>query len=213
MSKAAASAAAKAAAAAKADVIKLYDFEFTPPWPGKYKLETLAEGTETVVRFDSGQAVIFYDQKTLKDTVGTLKTSDPLNYQKFAAVFAGAPIDSNYDMYKQVYNAAPSAVSPLMDAGDSQREHTLMLWKVAFGPDLYTDAFHSFDWGTVKGFQFGEPMGGKPVAVRAFDDRNRQFRFIFVVTGGAGAVAGATITQGQIDTAVKSLKPVPFEDR
>jgi hypothetical protein len=211
LSKAAASAAAKVAAAAKNDLIKLYQFEFTPPWPGKYKIEPTL--TQTTLRFDSGQALVFYDPDTQKDTVGSLKTSDPLSFQKFAAVFAGAPIESNYDMYKRVYEAAPGLVSPLMDAGESQREHTLMLWKVAFGPDLWTDTFRSFDWGTVKGFQFGEPAGGKPVAVRAYDDRNRQFRFIFAVIGGPGSVPGAQITQEQIDTAVKTLKPVPFNDR
>jgi hypothetical protein len=192
----------------KIDQIKLYEFEFNAPWPGKFKIEPAL--TQTALHFDSGRALVFFDPETQKDTVGALKSSDPLNYQKFAAVFAGAPIDTNYGLYQQVYNAAPTSVSPLMNAGDAQREHTLMLWKLAFGPDLSADnTFHSFDWGIIRGFQFGEPAGGHPVAVRAFDDRNRQFRFIFVVTGGSGA----QITQDQIDSAVRSLKPVPFAER
>jgi hypothetical protein len=98
----------------------------------------------------------------------------------------------------------------LMNGADAQREHTLLIWKLAFGADLIPDdAFHSFEYGTIKGFQFGAPVNGRPVAVRAFDDRNRQFRYIFVVNGGSNAL----ITQEQIDSAVRSLKPVPFLER
>ncbi len=192
----------------KIDQIKLYNFQFNAPWPGKYKsVETL---THSTVRFDSGQVLVFCDPDTQKDTVGSLKKSDPLEYQKFAAVFAGAPVDSNFSLYQQVYGAAPSVISPLMNPGDAQREHTLLGWKLAFGPDLDAGgAFRSFDWGTVKGFQFGDPAQGRPVAVRAFDDRDRQFRFIFLVSGGSSAA----ITQDQINSAVSSLKPVPFLDR
>lgn len=192
----------------KIDQIRLYTYQFNAPWPGKYKAEEHV--THTVVRFDSGQVLVFYDPDTQKDTIGTLKTADPANYQKFAAVFSGAPIESNYSLYQQVYSAAPSQLSPFMNGSDAQREHTLLIWKLAFGADLIPDgAFHSFDWGTVKGFQFGDPTNGRPVAVRAFDDRNRQFRYIFIVSGGSSA----QITQDQIDSAVRSLKLIPFKDR
>lgn len=196
------------APAGKIDQLKFYEFEFNSPWPGKNKAEPHL--THTAVRFDSGQTLLFYDPTTQKDTIGTLKTADPANYQKFAAVFSGAPIDSNYSLYQQVYTAAPASLSPFMNGADAQREHTLLMWKLAFGPDLYAGGvFHSFDWGTIKGFQFGDPSSGHPVAVRAFDDRNRQFRYIFI----PGATTDAAITQGQIDSAVRSLKPVPFEER
>jgi hypothetical protein len=192
----------------KIDQLKFYNFQFNAPWPGKNKSEE--HSAFTAVKFDSGQVVVFYDPDTQKDTIGTLKTADPANYQKFAAVFSGAPIDSNYSLYQQVYTAAPAALSPLMNGAEAQREHTLLMWKLAFGPDLYADGvFHSFDWGTIKGFQFGDPSSGRPVAVRAFDDRNRQFRYIFTANGGSNA----PITQDQIDSAVRSLKPVPFLDR
>jgi hypothetical protein len=192
----------------KIDQIKLYNFQFNAPWPGKFKTEEHL--THTILRFDSGQVLVFYDPDTQKDTIGTLKSSDPANYQKFAAVFSGAPIESNYALYQQVYGAAPSSLSPFMNGADAQREHTLLIWKLAFGADLIPDgAFHSFDWGTVKGFQFGDPTNARPVAVRAFDERNRQFRYLFIVSGGSNAL----ITQGQMDSAVRSLKPVPFLDR
>jgi hypothetical protein len=192
----------------KIEQIKLYNVEFNAPWPGKYKAESTL--THTTLHFDSGQTLVFYDPETQLDTLGTLKSSDPLNYQRFAAVFSGAPVNSNYDLFQQVYSAAPSSVSPLMNANDAQREHTLMMWKLAFGPDLDTGGgFHSFDWTTNRGFQFGDPAKGLPIAVRTFDDHNRQFRYIFI----GGAASTASVTQEQIDSALRSLKPVPFEER
>jgi hypothetical protein len=191
-------------------LIKLYNFQFTPPWPGKYKIEPSPTGNYTTLRFESGQLLVFYNPESQLDSLAALKQSDPANYQKFAAIFSGSPIENNYALFNAVYGAAPSAASPFMDGLDAERLHTLLGWKLAFGPDLTESGpFHSFDYGAIKGFQFGEPANEKPVAVRAFDDKNRQFRYIFVVSGGANAV----ITQEQIDTAVGTLKPVPFLDR
>jgi hypothetical protein len=203
-------AAAKNAAADKSapDLIRLFNFQFTPPWPGKYKIEPSAN--YTTLRFDSGQVLVFYAPDVQLDSLAALKQSDPVNYQKFAAIFSVSPIENNFALFSAVYGAAPSAVSPLMNGLDAERLHTLLGWKLAFGPDLTESGpFHSFDYGTIKGFQFGEPANEKPVAVRAFDDKNRQFRYIFVVPGGSNAV----ITQEQINTAVGTLRPVPFLDR
>jgi hypothetical protein len=105
----------------KIDQIKLYNFQFNSPWPGKYKTEEHL--THTIVRFDSGQVLVFYDPDTQKDTIGTLKTADPANYQKFAAVFSGAPIESNYSLYQQVYGAAPSLLSPHERCRRTARTH------------------------------------------------------------------------------------------
>jgi hypothetical protein len=190
------------------DLIKLYNFQFAPPWSGKYKIEP--SPNYTTLRFESGQALVFYDPTVQLDSLATLKQSDPANYQKFAAIFSGSPIENNFALFSAVYGAAPSAASPFMNGLDAERLHTLLGWKLAFGPDLTESGpFHSFDYGAIKGFQFGEPANENPVAVRVFDDKNRQFRYIFVVSGGANAV----ITQEQIDTAVGTLKPVPFLDR
>ena len=46
-------------------------------------------------------------------------------------------------------------------------------------------------------------------AVRVFDNRDRQFRFIFLVTAGTSA----KIAQDDINTIVQSLQPVPITER
>jgi len=87
-----------------------------------------------------------------------------------------------------------------------------VFWKLSFGPDLYsrtTPEFYSFDWGKNRGFQFGDPAKGHPVAVRVFDDSDHQFRFIFTVADGTNG----KITQEDINTATQSLRPVPIIER
>jgi hypothetical protein len=193
---------------AKPDFVKLFEFEFDCPWPGKSKVErTLTYG---IARYDSGQVVVFFDPQSSLDTIGALKASSPLDYQKFANIFAGDPVDSNYGLYQAVYSVSPAQVSPLMSVGDAQRLNTLMMWKLAFGPDLSGDGpFYSLDFGSVRGFQFGDPASGRPVAVRAFDERDHQYRFIFTIANGSTA----KITQEDINSAVQSVEPVPFIDR
>jgi hypothetical protein len=155
---------------------------------------------------------VFFDPDSQLDVIHSLKSSNPTEYQKFANVFANRPIESNYALYQSVYAASPAQFSPIMKVEEARRANVLLLWKLSFGPDLPSVAgpeFYSFDWGKNRGFQFGDPAKGQPVALRVFDDSNRQFRFIFTVAFGSGA----KITQSDINMAVRSLQPVPIIDR
>jgi hypothetical protein len=195
-------------ALAKGSVLKAFDYEFDSPWPGNPK--AVGSLTATQFHYDSGQVIVFFDPASSLDTVGAMKTSNPADYQKFVTVFADHPINSNYELYQAVYNASPAQLSPLMDTREALRMNALLLWKLSFGFDLRADGqFYSFDWGKVRGFQFGDPAKQRPVAVRVFDDRDRQYRFILVVAAGSAG----KITQDDIDTIIQTVKPVPIEER
>jgi hypothetical protein len=194
--------------AAKPALVKAYNYEFTSPWPGNPAVK--GSLTYTQFLYDSGPVIVFFDPDSLVDTMRTLKASNPTEYQRFAEVFADKPLDKNYDMYQAVYEAAPAQQSPVMNPRDAMRINVLLLWKLSFGLDLQCDGqFYSFDWSNAKGFQFGDPAKNVPVAVRAFDDRDHQFRFIFTT---AGAAPGK-ISQNDINTVLQSLQVVPFIDR
>lgn len=193
---------------AKTPQIKAYDFEVVAPWPGNPK----AVPTETSVAFhyDTGQVLVFFDPEAQLDTLRSIQNSNPLEYQKFSNVFADKPIDSNYALYREVYSASPAQLSPFMDARDAMRLNVLLLWKLSFGPDLSPESgFYSFDWNTIRGFQFGDPAKGAPVALRAFDDRGHQFRFMLSTAPGATG----KITQDDVDKILQTVQPVPFADR
>jgi hypothetical protein len=199
---------AVASPAAKAAQLKAYDFEVNAPWAGNPK----PTPTETSVGFHyaSGQVLVFFDPEAQLDTLRSIQNSNPVEFQRFTNVFVDKPINSNFELYRAVYSSAPSQVSPFMDARDAMRMNVLLLWKLSFGLDLPSDTgLYSFDWNNIHGFQFGDPAKGVPVALRAFDDRGHQFRFLLTTTPGSNA----KITQDDVDGILRTIQPVPFVDR
>ncbi len=192
----------------KGSVLKAYDYEFDSPWPGNPK--PAGSLTCTQFRYDTGQVIVFFDPESQVDTMRAIKASNPTEYQKFANVFADKPINSNYELYQAVYGSSPAQLSPLMDAREALRLNALLLWKLSFGFDLQADGqFYSFDGGKVRGFQFGDPAKQRPIALRVFDDRDRQYRFIVTVAAGSAG----KITQDDVDTIVQTVQPVPIAER
>jgi hypothetical protein len=194
--------------AAKAAQLTAYDFEVIAPWAGNPK----PTPTETSVGFhyDSGQVLVFFDPEAQLDTLRSIQNSNPAEFQRFTNIFVDKPINSNFELYRAVYSSAPSQVSPFMDARDAMRMNVLLLWKLSFGLDLPSDTgLYSFDWNNIHGFQFGDPAKGVPVALRAFDDRGHQFRFLLTTAPGSNA----KITQDDVDEILRTVQPVPFVDR
>lgn len=190
---------------AKGAQVKAYTYEFTAPWA----MAKLAPALTFVqVKFTPGQVIVFFDPEVQLDTLRVLKNSNPLEYQRFANLFVDRPIETNYALYENVYGASPAQLSPFMPARSAMRLNTLLQWKLSFGTEGGSGA-HSFVFGDHRGFQFGDPVAGGPVAVRVFDDRDHQFRFLFDVVAGSGA----KITQEDIDAVVSTLQPIPLLER
>lgn len=186
--------------------LREFNYEFKVPWPGKPKTNKTLTYTE--FRFDSGQVVVFFDPEAQLDTMRALKSTSPLEYQQFQNIFGAQPFETNYELYKAVYDASPSATSPFMPSRDAIRTNLLLLWKISFGYDA-RPGLHSIQFGSNRGFQFGDPSTGGAVALRIFDGRDSQFRFIFVPAAGSNA----KITQDDINLAVQTLQPVPIIER
>jgi len=194
-----------ASSPAKGNVVKAFNYEFTAPWTGKTTQTPSLVGV--AIRFDPGQAIFFYDPDSFVDTLRVMKSSSPVQYQKFVNLFADHPVESNYGLYEAVYGAAPSQLSPLMSSRDALRMNELLIWKLGFGIDL-RGGLSSFTYGPNRGFQFGDPAKG-PVALRVFNDQNQQFRFIFTTAPNSSS----KITQDDIAGIVASFKPVPILER
>lgn len=194
------------APAAGSTQLKAFNYEFKVPWTGKQKINKTLTYVE--FRFDSGQVVILYDPEAQLDTVHALKASSPLEYQQLQNVFGGQPLDTNYALYQAVYGASPAATSPFMPMRDAIRTNDLLLWKISFGYDAMP-GLHSIGFGENHGFQFGDPSSGGAVALRIFDGRDSQLRFIFLTQAGSNA----KIDQADINAAVQSLQPVPITER
>jgi hypothetical protein len=190
---------------AKGTLVKAFNYQFMAPWTGK--ITQTPSLTVVAIRFEGGQTVVFYDPDTLIDSLRQMKSSSPLQYQKLTNVFSDHPLESNYGLYEAVYGASPAQMSPIMSSREAIRMNELLIWKLQFGIDM-RGGLYSFKWGTNQGFQFGDPAKG-PAALRVFNDRNQQFRFIFTEADGSNA----KITQDDIAGIVASFKPVPILDR
>lgn len=183
--------------------IKVFNYEFASPWG---EADISPGDNYAQLRFKPGQVIVFYDPEAQLDTITAVRTSTSPQYQNFARV--AGDMNTNYALYQAIYSASPSQVSPFMAANDSLRMHLLLLLKLGFGFDEKPPVY-SLALGSERGFQFGDPASGRPVALRVFDSRDHQFRFIFVVASGSSA----KITQSDIDGIVQSLQPVPLNER
>lgn len=192
----------------KGQIVRAFDFQVSSPWPGNPKPKP--QETNVAFQYDTGQVLVFFDPGTQIDTLHAIQSSNPLEFQKFSNVFLGTPIGSNFELYGNVYGASPDRLSPFMNSAEAVRINALLLWKLSFGEDLpCAGQFYSFDWKDIHGFQFGDPAKGRPVAVRAFDDRSHQFRFILTAVNGENG----KITQDDINQILQTIQPTPFEDR
>jgi hypothetical protein len=177
-----------------------YGYQMTVPWTGPAKESPSAGGAQ--FKFESGQVVVFGDPDAQLDTLHILRDTQGPEYAAYGPLFADGSIATNYDLYSAVYNASPSQASPFSTYAKAQRERILLLLKLSFGFDL-AKPIYSFDFGANKGFQFGDPAKG-PVALRVFDNHEKQFRFIFTEFTGSGA----QITQADLNQAMQSLRSV-----
>lgn len=197
---------ARAEKQSKPALLKAYDYQFTAPWPGHVKMTGAQIVTE--FRFDSGQVIVFFDPQAQLDTVREMKGKNPVGYQQLLNVFGDQAANSNYALYKAVYGASPAIASPFMPRQDALRINGALLYKLSFGFDALS-GIHSFEFGKNRGFQFGDPSNRRPVALRVFDDRDNQFRFIILPAAGSNA----QITQDDIDLAIQSLESIPILER
>jgi hypothetical protein len=186
--------------------IRAYDYQFTQPWPGNVKTTPALSFVQ--FQFDSGQVIAFLDPGSQIDVVRQMKSSETLLYNQFQNVFGDQAPTTNYDLYRIVYSASPKSISPFMHSQDAFRANVLILWKLSFGFDMQP-GIHAIQGGKNRGFEFGDPASGRPVALRLFDDTDKQFRLIFTVAAGTTG----TLTQADIDTVVQSLRLTPLLER
>jgi hypothetical protein len=194
------------AKAAKPAQLKAYDYEFTSPWPGNVK--TVPELSFVRFRFDSGQVIVFFDPEAQINVIRQMKSGETVQYTQFQNVFGELAPATNYDLYRTVYSATPAQISPTMHSQDAFRTNVLLLWKLSFGFDMQP-GIHSIEAGNNRGFEFGDLASGHPVALRVFDETDKQFRFIFTIAVGSNG----TLTQDNINLAVQSLKSIPVLER
>jgi len=201
-----ASASAPPATPPKSAWLNAYEYEFIPPWPGASKM--VPQQSYTEFHFASGPVIVFFDPAAQSSMLEDMKRSNPAEYAIIADMLPDEPTGQNYALYRAVYGASPFQASPFTSRAGADRLYELLLLKLQFGFDS-RPGIHSLDLGSNRGFEFGDPSSGLPVAVREFDQSDKQLRFIFTVAAGFSA----KITQDDISAVVESLQPIPILER
>ncbi|MFZ0635945.1 MAG: hypothetical protein WA755_04380 [Candidatus Acidiferrales bacterium] len=183
--------------------LEFFNYQCEAPWKGPAKSVSDADYTDST--FSSGATVRVYPPEAQADVLQTFKGEDLAQQQHIAAVFGPQPFVSNYDFYDAVYSASPAQASPFMPRVESERVDTLLLWKMAFDTELPGGVFR-FESDRIRGLQFGDPARTQSVILRAFNERDRQFKIQVTMA----ANSAAKLTQNDINQIITTLKPVPL---
>jgi hypothetical protein len=193
----------KTTPAAQTTHLEFYNYQCDAPWKGP--ADTNVGPDTTDFKFSSGAFLRVYLPESQLDELKNFKGETPEEQRHLDAAFGTHPFDSNYDLYSAIYGASPAQASPFLSRADAERIRTLLLWKLSHDMALPGGAFR-FDWGALRGLQFGNPEDAHAVVVRAFGVQDRQFELMILMRVGASD----RLTQNDINLILASFKPIPL---
>lgn len=156
-----------------------------------------------VVQAKTGQVVIFFNPDEEIDILAAMKAGNTALSRGYNTIFADHLFDSNYSLYAAVYSANPTQAHPWMPRLDALRVDSLLIDKLSFGAEAPGPTY-LFNWGGLRGIRFGDAAHGGPVAFHAFDNHDRQFRFVF--TTRADTPTPVTLNENEIEQVVQSVR-------
>jgi hypothetical protein len=195
--------ASAASATVQSTHLEFFNYQCEAPWKGPAK--TIDDPDYFEAKFPSGQSIRIESPEDQADVLKSFKGESPDQQQRIATVFGDHPFDSNFDLFAAIYNASPAQASPFMQRGDAERLNTLLIWKLSLDAELPGGTFQ-FESDRNRGLQFGNPDRSPAVAIRAFNEHDRQFKMLIT----RSAASEAKITQSDIDRIIATLKPIPL---
>jgi len=183
--------------------LEFFNYECEAPWKGPAKTTQGPGFVED--SFPSGQSIRIELPEVQADVLKSFKGESAEQQQRIATVFGDRPFDSNFDLFAAVYNATPATASPFMPRIAAERLNTLLVWKLSLDSELPGGTFQ-FESGRNRGLQFGDPDKSPAVAIRAFNEHDRQFKMLIT----RSLASGAKLTQSDINQIIATLKPIPL---
>ena len=182
--------------------IEHYNYQFNLAWKDQPAHDD-ATPDYAVVEAKTGQVVIFYNPDEQIDILAGMKAGNTALSRGYNTIFANHLFGSNYSLYAAVYSADPTQAHPWMPRADALRIDSLLIDKLSFGIEAPGPTY-LFDWGGLRGIRFGDAAHGGPVAFHAFDNHDRQFRFLF--TTRANTPTPVTLNESEIEQVVQSVR-------
>jgi hypothetical protein len=195
--------AAASAAPGQTTHLEFFNYQCEAPWKGPAKITQDPDFIED--KFPSGQTIRIELPEDQADVLKSFKGESPEQQQRIATVFGDHPFDSNFDLFAAIYNASPAQASPFIPRFDAERLNTLLIWKLSLDTELPGGTFQ-FEFDRIRGLQFGNPERSQSIAIRAFNEHDRQFKMLIMCT----AASAAKLTQDNINQIIATLKPIPL---
>jgi hypothetical protein len=195
--------AAASAAPGQTTHLEFFNYQCEAPWKGPAKITQDPDFIED--KFPSGQTIRIELPEDQADVLKSFKGESPEQQQRIATVFGDHPFDSNFDLFAAIYNASPAQASPFIPRFDAERLNTLLIWKLSLDTELPGGTFQ-FEFDRIRGLQFGNPERSQSIAIRAFNEHDRQFKMLIMCT----AASAAKLTQANINQIIATLKPIPL---
>ncbi|MFZ0038832.1 MAG: hypothetical protein WAK91_15505 [Candidatus Acidiferrales bacterium] len=183
--------------------LEFFNYQCEAPWKGPAKM---TQGDDYIEdKFPSGQTMRIELPEVQADVLKSFKGESADQQQNIARVFGDHPFDSNFDLFAAIYNASPSQASPFMPRIDAERLNTLLIWKLSLDTEL-PGGTYQFESDRIRGLQFGNPERSQNIAMRAFNEHDRQFKMLIMCS----AASGAKLRQADINQIIATLKPIPL---
>lgn len=171
-----------------------YDLSFKIPWEVCTKKQKT--GHATAYYFSKGRSIMVFDTFSLPSIKNDLVSdADPRAREVFKEFFRREHITSNYSLYKFILEISPDDLT-LWTPWGKVVDHMMWLSEKAILLPRGRETVYSFDIGTIKGFQLGNPLRDRATMLTFFDAKDKEHEI---------TVAGKSITQEDIDFIISTL--------
>lgn len=186
--------------AGQGSTLTRFGYQFELPWQSKEIKR--AESIAIFVSESNDQTLLFFDPAKKPSALKIIKEAPASRLPELIQIYGQKALESDYEFDRAMLSASPTQLSYVSPSRRQIGLATLLMMKTTETMNAET-GIYSFQWGHLRGFQNGDPERAKAVRVKAFDDQDRQFEFIF----GNRMYRRGWLKQSEINRVLQTLRP------
>jgi hypothetical protein len=186
--------------------LSYFGYEFDVPWNARFTEKTSEKGARVLIKFDTGQAVMFIVPADQAGLLTEIVQDKSLGMQNLRSVLGDLLNRSPYDQQAALLNTTPSSIRAFGPRADAARGMILLTIKgLAASPGVQTGVF-SFTLPDKRGFQVGDPRKSRRVEFEVFGMGGHHVEIICATTKN-----GIMLSQPELNRILRSLHSVPAQ--
>ena len=186
--------------------LSYYGVRFETPWGKVSRLQQ--EQSLVRLQFDNGQFVLLFDPLKRLNRLKVSRDSALAKGRDIKEVYGRDVTKSNYAFLHAILYLTPDQISLFSGWKRLVRDGIFLQLKhmEVLGAET---GLYSFQFGSLRGFQKGDPQKADVVLIDAFDDSDREYEVWVGKTKGTKAV----VTQEDINAILSTLEVLPGTQR